>query len=98
MINYSLTADERASLIVRIFSDHNEVEMVRCLSGDNAQAFIDTIDEASLCALLHPKSRFPLKLPYHVGQVLDIIPSDIRGTGVLIEKVIPLRSFVSKGQ
>ena len=53
--------------------------MVRCLSGYDAQAFIDTIDEASLYTLLHRKSRFPLKLPHPVGQVLDIVPSDICG-------------------
>jgi len=35
--------DERGSLIARIFSDPDEIEMVVDLSGDDAQAFIDAI-------------------------------------------------------
>ena len=40
--------DERVSLIATIFADKNETEMVRNLSGDDAQAFIDVIDEVML--------------------------------------------------
>lgn len=39
--------DECVSLIKIIFSDPNEVEVVNNLSGNDAQAFIDIIDEAS---------------------------------------------------
>ena len=78
LINYPLTTDERAFLIVTIFSDDNEIEIVGRLSGGDAQAFVDTIDEASLHTLSPPKSWLPLKLPHPVGQVLDIVPSDIR--------------------
>jgi len=46
---------ERTSLITRIFSDYDQVKMVGHLSGDDAQTFIDMIDEVSLCALLPPK-------------------------------------------
>jgi len=46
LISHTLPAHERASLITMIFSDDNQVEMVRQLSGDNAQTFIDTIDGA----------------------------------------------------
>ena len=38
-----MTADERASLIAKIFSDRDETEMVMQLSGGEAQAFVDTI-------------------------------------------------------
>ena len=34
-------------MITSIFSDRDEVEAVEHLSRDNAQAFVDTIDEAS---------------------------------------------------
>ena len=48
MISDALTTEERVSLIVEIFSDHDQVETVRNLSGDDAQAFIDVIDEVML--------------------------------------------------
>jgi len=43
LITDTLAKDERTSLITKIFSDRDEVEIVMQLSGDNAQAFIDTI-------------------------------------------------------
>ena len=48
LINDALTADERSSLIVKIFSDRDEIEMVMQLFGDDAQAFIDAIAGVSL--------------------------------------------------
>ena len=48
LISDALTTEERVSLIVEIFSDHDQVETVRNLSGDDAQAFIDVIDEVML--------------------------------------------------
>jgi len=50
LISHSLTAHERTTLIATIFSDHNQVEMVRQLSGNDAQSFVDMIDEVSPCA------------------------------------------------
>jgi hypothetical protein len=47
LISHTLSTHERISLIVSIFSDRNEIEMVGHLSGDDAQAFIDVIDEVS---------------------------------------------------
>jgi len=35
----------RISLITDIFSDGEEIEVVRRLSGDDAQSFVDVIDE-----------------------------------------------------
>jgi hypothetical protein len=46
LINDTLAAHERISLVAAIFSDHDEVEMVGHLSVDDTQAFIDIIDEA----------------------------------------------------
>ena len=40
-----LTTDERVSLIVDIFSDQDEVDALKALSGTDAQSVIDVIDE-----------------------------------------------------
>ena len=53
MINRPLAKDERISLITDIFSDRDETEVVKCLSGDDAQSFVDVIDEV----LPHPHPR-----------------------------------------
>ena len=45
LIDLPLTTDERVSLITTIFSDHDETEVVRWLRGDDAQSFVDVIDE-----------------------------------------------------
>ena len=45
--NYTVAARDRIPLITTIFSDHGEAKMVRRLSGDDAQTFIDMVDEAS---------------------------------------------------
>ena len=67
LISSTLTMNERISLIMTIFLDHNQVEMVGNLSGDDAQTFVDMLDEASFCIFLPPKSWHPLKLPRPVG-------------------------------
>lgn len=59
--------DEHVSLITTIFSDDDEVKIVRNLSGDGVQAFIDIVDKASPLALLPPMRLPPLKLPQSVG-------------------------------
>ena len=41
---------ERISLITMVFSDPNQVRIAGDLSGDDAQAFVDKIDEASSVA------------------------------------------------
>ena len=48
LISYPLSKHERIPLIMSIFSDHNGVEVVGRLSGDDARAFVDVIDEACL--------------------------------------------------
>ena len=47
MISHPLDVNERIPLITTIFSDSNQVEMVEHLSGDDAQNFINIIDEVS---------------------------------------------------
>ena len=64
LIGRTLAMDEQISLITAIFSDQNQVEMVQHLSGSDAQAFVDTISEVSLCTLSPPNSWLPLK-PLH---------------------------------
>ena len=41
----------RIPLITTIFADRNEVEVVKQLCGDDAQIFVDLVDEVSLCGL-----------------------------------------------
>lgn len=45
LISHSLTAEERISLITTISLDDDQVKMVEQLSGDDAQTFVDVIDE-----------------------------------------------------
>ena len=47
LINPALPTNERLDLIKSIFSDHDELEVFDYLSGNDAQAFVDVIDEAS---------------------------------------------------
>lgn len=47
LISHSLTAEERISLITTISLDDDQVNMVVQLSGDDAQTFVDMINEVS---------------------------------------------------
>ena len=61
LVNSTLAAHNRIPLIVTIFSDRDEVEIVGHLRGDDAQTFIDVIDEVSIHTLspLKNRSSFP---------------------------------------
>ena len=48
LIDRPLTTDERVSLIANLFSDHDETETLKDLSGGDAQSFIDVIDRVPL--------------------------------------------------
>ena len=48
LISSPLTTDERVSLIADLFSDRDEMEALKDLSGGDAQSFIDMIDEVPL--------------------------------------------------
>jgi len=54
LISHGLSTDERVSLITSIFSDRDKTEEVERLSGDDAQTFIDVIDEVSVYTFLLP--------------------------------------------
>jgi hypothetical protein len=51
LINDSLSMNERISLMMSIFSDHDEVEVVGRLSGEHAQTFVDLIAEVGTFTL-----------------------------------------------
>ena len=55
MISPTLPRNERIQLITFIFSDHDEIEVVNRLTGDDAQTFIDTIDKVDSRAIPRPK-------------------------------------------
>ena len=57
LITDTLTTDERISLITTIFLDKDQIEMVRGLSGVDAQTFVDTTYEASSRATSHPSTK-----------------------------------------
>ena len=48
LIDHPLTSEERITLIADIFSDRDEAEAVKRLHGDDAQSFVDIIDEVLL--------------------------------------------------
>ena len=56
MIDDPLSTGDRISLVTSIFSDYNETKVVECLSGNDAQTFINVIDEVSLDALSPAKN------------------------------------------
>ena len=64
LISYPLSTHERIALITSIFSDHGEVEAVEHLTGNDAQTFIDLIDEVSTyiissgCSLVNSHQSF----------------------------------------
>ena len=45
LIGGPLTTHERATLIVTIFSNRDEIEVIKQLCGDEAQTFVDVIYE-----------------------------------------------------
>ncbi|KAF9643876.1 kinase-like protein [Thelephora ganbajun] len=45
LISHPSSTNERISLLTSIFSERNEVKMIRHLSGDDARALVDVIDE-----------------------------------------------------
>ena len=45
LIDRSLTLDKRISLVMVIFSDRYAIEAVERLHGDDAQSFVDVMDQ-----------------------------------------------------
>ena len=60
LITHPLAAHERRSLVITIFSDRNQIEMVGHLSGDDAQRFVDVVDEVSFRIISRSKDK-PIK-------------------------------------
>jgi len=44
-INQPITIDKRISLVTAIFSNRNVAEAVKCLCREDAQSFVDVVDE-----------------------------------------------------
>ena len=51
LVDPALPVGKRIDLVTSIFSDHSEIKRVANISGDDAQAFINAIDEVSLRTL-----------------------------------------------
>ena len=62
MIDGSHSKKERISLATRIFSTQDKDELADGFAGENAQNFVDAIDEASYCTPLKNTDRFPLNI------------------------------------
>jgi hypothetical protein len=73
LIGPTLTTSERMSLITTVFSDNTQVEMIENLIGDDAQKFVDVIDEVSL----HVRFRRTLPFSGHrlIGFYSDLLHS-----------------------
>ena len=55
MVEVPLASDDQISLITDIFSDRDEIEVVKHLYGDDAQSFVDVIDEVLPLSLVLTK-------------------------------------------
>ncbi|KAF9646904.1 kinase-like protein [Thelephora ganbajun] len=76
LISDTLAIHEHISLITIIFSDPNQVKMVGNLSGDDAQAFVDKIDEVldSLAPQIH---RRCLRYLYRICGRQALLPKSL---------------------
>ena len=57
LVSHTLGKDERIHLIATIFSDDDQVKVVRPASEDDTQIFIDAIDEVSPCVISYSMDR-----------------------------------------
>ena len=64
LITFPLSEDERISRITSIFSDRNEIKAAIDLSGEDAQAFIDAIDEVNSHTALCPEARLLMLIEF----------------------------------
>ena len=63
LINSTLAANKRIPLILAMFSDHHEIEIAGHLCRDDAQAFVNIIDEVSLHTRSPEKNESVFPLP-----------------------------------
>jgi hypothetical protein len=57
LISHQPSRDERVLLVASIFSDRDEAKVVGRLSGNDAQTFIDIVDEVSSGGVQQPLLR-----------------------------------------
>ena len=57
-MNSPLTSDEQISLITVVFSNPGEIEMVKGLGGDDAQSFVDVVDQVLHFFLLEDRLSY----------------------------------------
>ena len=68
MIHHPLGTTERISLITDIFSDRDEAKTVKRLRGNDAQSFIDVVDEVlPHFFYLNRLRQFEISSPIDVG-------------------------------
>lgn len=80
LIKDTLSTHQRVSLISSIFSHQSEIDVVELLSGNDAQEFIDIIDEVSITlSCLQTASRSTLNYICFLGRFRMI--SRERSTG-----------------
>jgi len=82
LISPTLATHECIPLITTIFLDNDQVKVVMQLSGDDAQTFINMIDEVSPDTISHSKDRlidFNSNLHFF-DQALDGLPSEVHGS------------------
>ena len=58
LVSRSAPQDELPSVIETVVSNVKAVDIVNCLKGDDAQTFIDVIDEVCHHTISWPRSRF----------------------------------------
>ena len=55
LIDPNLSTDKRVDLMTSIFRDRDELEVFEYFSGNDAQVFVDVVDEVSVHVLSLPK-------------------------------------------
>ncbi|KAF9645415.1 kinase-like protein [Thelephora ganbajun] len=76
LITQALPTDERISLITTIFSDDDQVKMVENLIGNDAQTFVDAIDEV-LDTLTPHVRRKCLRVVYRICGHQALLPASL---------------------
>jgi hypothetical protein len=66
LISGAVPQSERASLIEATFSNRKVTKMVRCLRGNDAQTFIDVVDEVCYRSSLLGDGLLTFLSPFHI--------------------------------
>ena len=87
LISYPLAACEQIPLVMAIFSDKNETEVVQSLCGNDGQAFVDVIDEVFPLAL---SSR--MNKATNLNQIVMFFRVDVGYPGTVAPEEMPEHS------